>query len=41
VHADLREAIAELRRLAHGIHPAELSRRGLTKKFESSSTLIL
>jgi len=29
-HADLREAIAELRRLAHGIHPAELSRRGLT-----------
>jgi signal transduction histidine kinase len=29
VHADLREAIAELRRLAHGIHPAELSRRGL------------
>ena len=28
-HADLLEAIAELRRLAHGIHPAELSRRGL------------
>jgi signal transduction histidine kinase len=29
VQADLREAIAELRRLAHGIHPAELSERGL------------
>jgi PAS domain S-box-containing protein len=28
-HADLLEAITELRRLAHGIHPAELSRRGL------------
>jgi PAS domain S-box-containing protein len=28
-HADLREAIAELQRLAHGIHPAELSERGL------------
>ena len=28
--ADLREAIAELRRLAHGIHPAELPKRGLT-----------
>lgn len=28
-HADLLEAIAELRRLAHGIHPGELSRRGL------------
>jgi PAS domain S-box-containing protein len=28
-HADLREAIAELQRLAHGIHPAELPRRGL------------
>lgn len=28
-HADLLEAIAELRRLAHGIHPAELSRHGL------------
>ena len=28
-HADLLEAIAELRRLAHGIHPVELSRRGL------------
>jgi PAS domain S-box-containing protein len=28
-YADLLEAIAELRRLAHGIHPAELSRRGL------------
>jgi PAS domain S-box-containing protein len=26
---DLREAIAELKRLAHGIHPAELSERGL------------
>ncbi|HEV2356128.1 MAG TPA: histidine kinase, partial [bacterium] len=29
-HADLREAIAELQRLAHGIHPAELPERGLT-----------
>ena len=29
-HADLREAIAELQRLAHGIHPAELPKRGLT-----------
>lgn len=29
VHADLREAIAELRRLAHGIHPAELPEKGL------------
>jgi len=29
VHADLLEAIAELRRLAHGIHPAELSRHGI------------
>jgi PAS domain S-box-containing protein len=29
-HADLREAIAELQRLAHGIHPAELLERGLT-----------
>jgi PAS domain S-box-containing protein len=28
-HADLREAIAELQRLAHGIHPAELPERGL------------
>jgi PAS domain S-box-containing protein len=28
-HADLREAIAELRRLAHGIHPAELPEKGL------------
>jgi signal transduction histidine kinase len=28
-HADLREAIAELQRLAHGIHPAELSEKGL------------
>jgi signal transduction histidine kinase len=28
-HADLLKAIAELRRLAHGIHPVELSRRGL------------
>jgi PAS domain S-box-containing protein len=28
-HVDLLEAIGELRRLAHGIHPAELSRRGL------------
>jgi PAS domain S-box-containing protein len=28
--ADLRDAIAELQRLAHGIHPAELPRRGLT-----------
>lgn len=28
-HADLREAIAELQRLAHGIHPAELSGKGL------------
>src|SRR5437867_3524535 len=28
--ADLREAIAELQRLAHGIHPAELPKRGLT-----------
>ena len=27
--ADLREAIAELRRLAHGIHSAELPKRGL------------
>jgi PAS domain S-box-containing protein len=27
--ADLRDAIEELRRLAHGIHPAELSERGL------------
>jgi PAS domain S-box-containing protein len=29
-HADLRDAIAELQRLAHGIHPAELPKRGLT-----------
>jgi PAS domain S-box-containing protein len=29
VHADLREAIADLRRLAHGIHPAELPGKGL------------
>jgi PAS domain S-box-containing protein len=28
-YADLLEAIAELRQLAHGIHPAELSRHGL------------
>src|SRR6476659_9603087 len=28
--ADVRDAIAELQRLAHGIHPAELPRRGLT-----------
>ena len=28
-YADLREAIAELQRLAHGIHPAELTERGL------------
>jgi signal transduction histidine kinase len=28
-HADLREAIAELQRLAQGIHPAELRERGL------------
>jgi PAS domain S-box-containing protein len=28
-HADLREAIAELQRLAHGIHPAELPEKGL------------
>jgi PAS domain S-box-containing protein len=28
-HCDLLEAITELRRLAHGIHPAELSRHGL------------
>jgi PAS domain S-box-containing protein len=28
-YADLLEAIAELRQLAHGIHPAELSQRGL------------
>jgi len=28
-HADLLAAITELRRLAHGIHPGELSRRGL------------
>jgi signal transduction histidine kinase len=28
-HVDLLEAIGELRRLARGIHPAELSRRGL------------
>lgn len=29
-YADLLEAITELRQLAHGIHPAELSRSGLT-----------
>jgi PAS domain S-box-containing protein len=29
-YADLLEAITELRQLAQGIHPAELSRRGLT-----------
>ena len=29
-YADLLEAITELRQLAHGIHPAELSRGGLT-----------
>ena len=28
-HAGLREAIAELQRLAHGIHPAELPEKGL------------
>ena len=28
-HADLREAIAELQRLAQGIDPAELPERGL------------